>query len=229
MRLPKRLQAIANIIKYQDVVADIGSDHGKLSVYLIKNGLAKTVLATDISVPSLNKTRLLAEEKGLGHNIITLMGDGLKPLKEYGCKVDLGIIAGMGGYEMVKILEADIELISHYILSPQQNTSFLRKKLNEFGYKIIRDFIVLDKGKFYDIIEVIKGFQNLSQDQLEWGLDNIQNPTNDFLMYIDKKIKIMEKALKFASKTQKGVININLDTIKRLREKLGKEGCNEVR
>lgn len=229
MRLPKRLQAIAGIITYHDVVADIGCDHGKLSLYLITNGLAKTVLATDISAPSLYKTRRFADEKGFEKKIVTLLGDGLKPLKGQNLRIDLGIIAGMGGYEIAKIIEADTKLIQHYILSPQQNTSILRKKLNEFGYKIIRDFIVLDKGKFYDIIEVIKGSQNLSQDQLEWGLDNIQNPTKDFLMFLDKKIKIMEEAIELASQEKGGIIKTNLEKAKNLREKLGKEGCNEFR
>lgn len=223
MKLPKRLQSIADIIKYQETVADIGSDHGKLSVYLIKNGLAKTVYATDISAPSLYKTRILADESGVGNNIITLVGDGLHPLKDHSCKIDLGIIAGMGGYEIIKILQTDTDFIQHYILSPQRNTSVLRKKLNDFGFKIIRDFIVLDKAKFYDIIEVVKGYQNLSQEQIEWGIDNLKNPTKDFLIYLDKKIKILEQALKLASEEQGGIIKTNLEKTRKLREELGKE------
>ena len=222
MKLSVRLQSIADIIKIQNIIADIGSDHGKLPVYLIKNKLAKTVLATDISANSLEKTRFLADENGLGHNIITLLGDGLKPLKEYGCKVDLGIIAGMGGYEIIKILESDIHFIQHYIFSPQQNTSILRKKLNKFDYKIIKDFIVLDKGKFYDIIEAEKGSQELTQDQIKWGLDNLNKPSKDFLMYLDKKVKIMEHASSLASEKQGGIIKTDLDEIKKIRENLAR-------
>ena len=222
MKLSVRLQSIADIIKIQNIIADIGSDHGKLPVYLIKNKLAKTVLATDISAHSLEKTRLLADGNGLGHDIITFLGDGLKPLKEYGYKVDLGIIAGMGGLEIIKILESDIQFIQHYIFSPQQNTSALRKKLNEFDYKIIKDFIVLDKGKFYDIIEAEKGCQDLTPDQIKWGLDNLNKPSKDFLMYLDKKIKIMEHAISLASKKQRGIIKNDLDEIIKLRENLAR-------
>src|SRR5690606_19292425 len=119
-----------------------GCDHCKLSVYLIINGLCDKVLATDISPLSLQKTQKLAQKKKIENKIITLCGDGLKPLIDYGQKIDLEVIAGMGGREIAKIIEQDQDLIDRYILSPQQNTPILREKLNEFGYKIVNDFIV---------------------------------------------------------------------------------------
>ncbi|HEY8424179.1 MAG TPA: class I SAM-dependent methyltransferase, partial [Clostridia bacterium] len=194
MRLSKRLQKIADLIVYYDTIADIGCDHGKLSVYLAEKGLCGKVLATDISELSLKKTQKLAQEKNISHKVVTLCGDGIRPLIEYGQKVDLAIIAGMGGHEIVKIIEQDKNFIDRYIFAPQQNVSFLRKKLNEFGYKIINDFIVLDKNKFYDIIEAEKGCQELSELELEWGISNLNNPSKDFLAYLDKKINLLTQA-----------------------------------
>ena len=81
---------------------------------------------------------------------------------------------------------------------------------------------MLDKGKFYDIIEAEKGSQELTQDQIKWGLDNLNKPSKDFLMYLDKKIKIMEHAISLASKKQRGIIKNDLDEIIKLRENLAR-------
>jgi tRNA (adenine22-N1)-methyltransferase len=194
MRLSKRLQSIADCVKYYDTIADIGCDHGKLSVYLATKGRCDKVLATDISAKSLEKTQKLAQRKNISDKVTTLCGDGLEPLIQYGQKVDLAIIAGLGGYEIIKIIERDISFIERYILSPQQNVNILRKRLNEFGYKIINDFIVLDKAKFYDIIEIEKGYQELNELELEWGIGNLKNPSRDFIAYLDKKINLLTQA-----------------------------------
>ncbi|HEY8444426.1 MAG TPA: class I SAM-dependent methyltransferase [Clostridia bacterium] len=194
MRLSKRLQSIADCVKYCDTIADIGCDHGKLSVYLIIKGRCSKVLATDISPLSLRKTQELARQKKISDKVITLCGDGLEPLINCGQKVDLAIIAGLGGREIIKIIERDKNFIERYILSPQQNVDYLRKKLNEFGYKIVNDFIVLDKSKFYDIIEIEKGYQELSGQELKWGVGNLKNPSKDFIAYLDKKINLLTQA-----------------------------------
>ncbi|HEY8418914.1 MAG TPA: class I SAM-dependent methyltransferase [Clostridia bacterium] len=205
MRLSKRLQSIADCVNYYDTIADIGCDHGKLSVYLISKGRCSKVLATDISPKSLEKTQNLAQSKKVSDKIITLCGDGLEPLINYGQKIDLAIIAGLGGYEIIKIIERDKNFIDRYILSPQQNVSILRKKLNEFGYKIINDFIVLDKSKFYDIIEVEKGYQELNELELEWGIGNLKNPSKDFIAYLDKKINLLTQAADNANTRQEAL------------------------
>lgn len=220
MRLSKRLQSIADCVSFCDTIADIGCDHGKLSVYLIINALCNKVLATDISPLSLQKTQKLAEKKNIADRVITLCGDGLTPLIDFGQKIDLAIIAGMGGHEIIKILEQDKDYIDRYIFSPQQNTQLLRKKLNEFGYKIINDFIVLDKTKFYDIIEVAKGYQQLNQLELEWGIGNLNNPSKDFLMYLDKKINLLTHAFNNAGKQQGGLIKKDLDKVLSLRNSI---------
>jgi len=220
MKLSKRLQSIADIITFYDTIADIGCDHGKLSVYLIINRLCNKVLATDISPLSLRKTQKLAQKKQIENKVITLCGDGLKPLIDYGEKIDLAIIAGMGGREIIKIIKQDQKLINHYILSPQQNTPFLREKLNEFGYKIVNDFIVLDNTKFYDIIEAIKGAQKLKEPELEWGISNLKNPSKDFLLYLDKKINLLTQAFKKAKSQQRELIKKDLEKILRLRESI---------
>ncbi len=220
MRLSKRLQSIADMVAFCDTVADIGCDHGKLSVYLIINGLCDKVLATDISPLSLQKTQKLAQKKKIENKIITLCGDGLKPLIDYGTKIDLALIAGRGGREIAKIIEQDQDLIDRYILSPQQNTPILREKLNEFGYKIVNDFIVLDKAKFYDIIEAVKGKQELGQSELEWGIGNLKNPSKDFLLYLDKKINLLTQANKRAKTQQRELIKKDLEKILNLRESI---------
>lgn len=195
MKLTKRLKSIADIAEHADIIADIGSDHGMLAVYLIENGIAQKVIATDISELSLQKTKDLAKSHKINENILTFCGNGLEALLKCNSKIELGIIAGMGGYEIIKIIAKYPQFIGHYILSPQQNTDYVRINLNYLGFEIIRDFIVLDKDKFYDIIEARHGKQVLNFEQTEWGITNLENPSEDFIKFLDKRIKISTDSL----------------------------------
>ena len=102
-RANKRLTALYNhalaLADNTDVVTDVGADHGYLAAMLAKSNRFAKVIATDISAPSLQKTTQLASQLGL--QIETRVGDGLTVAPE----TTLACICGMGGYEIIKILE----------------------------------------------------------------------------------------------------------------------------
>lgn len=199
MRAVKRLRVIADLINDRDkVVADIGCDHGYLSKILIEENRAKKIIATDISKPSLEKTAILAKQYGLSDKITTKVGDGLKPIQEE--KVDIVVIAGMGGYEIIKILEENKN--KNYlklIFQPVQKTIELRKYLIENNYRILQDFIIEDKSKFYNtlVVEFNNEKQILKKEEVEFGLTNFNLKSKDFynylLFYINKYENIKKR------------------------------------
>ena len=50
MKIPlsNRLLACCGYVKPGDRVADVGCDHGYLGIYLLKNGIASAVIASDV-------------------------------------------------------------------------------------------------------------------------------------------------------------------------------------
>ncbi|MBQ2985271.1 MAG: SAM-dependent methyltransferase, partial [Clostridia bacterium] len=104
VRLRPRLQAAADMITNSEHAADIGCDHGRLSVALLQQGRTMAVTASDISEPSLEKARLLADKCGLSHRMAAVVSDGMSHLSPGAA--DAIIIAGMGGELIAEILAA---------------------------------------------------------------------------------------------------------------------------
>lgn len=180
MRAKKRLQEIANQIEKANVVADIGADHGYLTKMLIEQGRAKHVIATDISSQSLQKTENLAKHFCFDGKIETRVGNGLVPILKND-KVDVCVIAGMGGYEIIKILSSqDLKNIKNFVFQPAQNTPNLRQFLTENGFEIVYDEMVKDQKKFYSTIKAVKTSKNekLQKCQILFGIScqNSKNP-----------------------------------------------------
>ncbi len=190
MRNLKRIRAIATLINDKDkIVADIGADHGYLTKVLIEENRAKAVIATDISKASLEKTANLAKKYGFLDKIFLKVGDGLKILNKG--EAQIVVIAGMGGNEIIKILEENTDItFDKFIFQPMQNTINLREYLIKHNYEILKDFIVKDRKKFYNTIvaRFSTNKQNLSKKQIEFGLTNLDLKGNDFIEYLSEYI-----------------------------------------
>ncbi|MBR1747962.1 MAG: SAM-dependent methyltransferase [Clostridia bacterium] len=166
-KLSPRLQFVAGEIGKAKTIADIGTDHGKLIVYALENGLAERAFAVDISKKSLDKAKKNIEESGLSGKVDFFCGDGLLPLKE---QPDVAIIAGMGGNEIVKIL-SEGHRADRLILVPHQDAYLVREYLLQNHYSIEKDYVIED-GKFYSIIVTASGESYYSDDEIILGKNN---------------------------------------------------------
>jgi len=156
----KRLKAIADKVPIASNVADIGTDHGFIPVYLIKNHIASRVIATDISPESLDKAKRLIEAEGLTDYIEARVGPGLKTIKAG--EVDTVIIAGMGGILIKNILEESPDVlkdIKTLILQPMNLQNELRHWLIENMFTIKDEELVMDNERIYEIMVVVHGQQ----------------------------------------------------------------------
>ena len=153
IKLSQRLGSIAAYIGQGASVADIGTGHGYLPVYLAQTGIARNIIASDASERSLEAAVRSAEKYGVENKIAFIAAPGLSGLGEN--EVDSIIIAGMGGETIIKILagaawvkRGEIRLI----LQPQTKIDKLRSWLGENGYIIRETMQVFDKGRLYSII-----------------------------------------------------------------------------
>lgn len=157
-KLSQRLLAIAEMLRGDTsvgTVADVGCDHGYVSIYLVQNGIADRAIAMDVRKGPLSGALSNIREYGLEERITTRLSDGLKELAEN--EADAVVIAGMGGALMIRILkERDIKAlgIKKAILQPQSELSEFRQYLRNEGYSIIREKIILEDGKYYFPMEV---------------------------------------------------------------------------
>ena len=155
MKLSKRLETIASFVPKGSKIADIGTDHGYIPIYLVENGAAVRALAMDVREGPLARAREHVEEHGLSDRIETRLSDGMEKLRSG--EADTVIIAGMGGELVIHILEEGRRLwpeVRSFVLSPHSELHKVRRYLRENGFAAEDETMVKDEGKFYTVMRV---------------------------------------------------------------------------
>lgn len=158
VQLRPRLQAAADMITNSKHAADIGCDHGRLSIALLQQGRTDRITASDISEPSLKKAKLLAQKCGLSHRISTVVSDGISHLTPG--DADTVIIAGMGGELIARILASSPDTAKSadkIVMQPMRGVEELRYYLKVNGFRIDDERLVLDSGRIYQVISAVPG------------------------------------------------------------------------
>ncbi len=158
MQLDSRLQAVADFVAPGSRVADIGTDHAYLPVYLVEAGKADFVVAGDKNTGPCEAAFRTVREHGMGDQISVRQGDGLAILKEG--EVDTVCIAGMGGSLMCEILGAypeHLKKIGMLVLQPMNDVPELRKWIYRHYWHIEDENLALSDGRIYEIIMAKRG------------------------------------------------------------------------
>ena len=190
-----RLEAIIKHVSGKKI-ADIGTDHAYIPIYLIENSLAGYVIASDINKGPL----LIAGDNIKNHNLTgkieTRLGGGLSVLKEN--EADTIIIAGMGGILISKIIDADIETAkkSNLILQPMNAQYELRKYLLSHDFKITNEDIAVEGFKVYNIIETESGEMTPFETDFEYQIPKYLTNHKYFKNLYNKKHREFTKIIK---------------------------------
>jgi tRNA A22 N-methylase len=183
--LSPRLQCCASHITGGQRVADIGCDHGYLGIYLLKNGIASSVIASDVREGPLQSAIRNAHKYGVGDNMHFYLSDGVSNIPR---DFDTLVCAGMGGDTMVHILESAPWLKSEQyrmILQCQSKTPLLRRYLSENGWRIYEESVLRD-GKFlYTVMEVgyHPEYPKLTVGEWYFPPALLENPSKDVPAY----------------------------------------------
>lgn len=225
MKLSKRLQTIADFVKKNSVVADIGTDHAHIPIYLIENKIIDKAYACDINKGPLEKAKENIENFGVSKNIVLRLSNGLDKMSNK--EADTIIIAGMGGELIIDILERGKSFFDKkntFILSPHTKTDEVRDYLLRKGFEILKEDMCIEEGKFYTVMEVRYTENKLmySEAELLYGKFLIENKHPVLLEFLKKE---EEKYISILSN-----IGLNEDRKKELRHRLDiiKETMNEM-
>ena len=197
LKISKRLCTAASFVRNGAVVADIGTDHAYLPIYLALENRITYALASDINEGPISKARENIIKYGLESKITTAVANGLDGIEKYN-PTDI-VICGMGGELIAQILEN-----SEYakkqgvrlILQPMTSVKELREYLQK-GYSTIAENVIFEDNKLYQVIcvEYDGVIRHYSNAELELGVKNIENGGEEFKMLFDATIKKKEKKL----------------------------------
>lgn len=158
VQLSKRLKMLTELVTPGNRVADVGCDHGFVSIYLVQEKISPHVIASDVRTGPLAAAREHVEKWGLGDYIETRLSDGLKAYQPG--EADTLICAGMGGKLMQQILtqsQAVTDAFSELVLQPQSELCQFREFLRQMHYTIKKERILCEDGKYYFAFLVVKG------------------------------------------------------------------------
>lgn len=187
-----RLEIIFKVIPSVEVFADIGCDHGLMTKKMLESGKCKRAIISDISKNCLAKAEKLLEEYIKNGTVNSFVSNGFDNLPT----VDLALIAGMGGEEIISILERAKSLPNSLVLQPMKNPDKLRRKLLLLGYKFLRDFTFKAENKFYDLMLLERGEDELSELEILFGRDNLKEKGSAFIERVEIAIKSNKEYLK---------------------------------
>lgn len=187
------MKAVAELVPCGHTAADVGCDHGFVSIYLAQHGICPYVFAGDVRKGPLERAKEHIRESRLTDRIGAVLSDGLKQIPVAGADgegadgrqaadaegtdgrqavkeegADGFIAAGMGGKLIVQILTDVPEktaALKWCVLSPQSEIWLVRRKLAELGFLILRENMVLEDGKFYPMMLAVR------EANEEWGRD----------------------------------------------------------
>lgn len=157
MQLSKRLQAVAALVTPGSILADVGTDHGYIPIYLAEAGIISRAIAMDINRGPLMRADQHIRENELSGRISVRLSDGLKGLRPG--EADSVVIAGMGGPLMITILAEGGHVLpgmKELILQPQSEIEKVRAWLWQSGYATVQEHMIEEEGKYYPMMRMVK-------------------------------------------------------------------------
>lgn len=194
IKLSNRLSAVASFIKAGSIVADIGTDHAYLPIWLAINKVAVLIISTDIKEGPVNKAKCNIASCGLSDRIKVVKTDGLRGIADY--SPDVVVIAGMGGELIRDIIKDTLFIVQNkvrLVLQPMTRTAILRRFLYDNGFEIIGEKLAYDDRIYEIICSEYDGKKHLYNDlELLIGKKNIEECGELLGKHIDHRLDVLK-------------------------------------
>ena len=167
VKISNRLTTAAALVTQGYTLADVGTDHGYIPIYLLQQKKIPSAIAMDINEGPLERAKEHIALYGLQAYIQTRLSDGVAALKPG--EVEAVLIAGMGGGLVMHILKNGKKVCQsakELILQPQSEIEHVREFLREEGYTILAEDMVYEDGKFYPMMKVQYQGENVEELKL---------------------------------------------------------------
>lgn len=149
-KLSPRLEGIVSLVPVGSRIADVGCDHGYISIALVQRGVAISSIASDIKAGPLAQAEKNINKAELSAKIETRLAPGISAL-EAG-EADVIVIAGMGQRTIADILTEKMEVAraaKYLILQPQSELDLMRSFLIDNGFSILKNKLMREGDKYY--------------------------------------------------------------------------------
>lgn len=194
-QLDNRLKLCADFVRNGAKLADIGTDHAYLPVWLCRIGRCPCAIAADINPEPLKRGQSTIIESGMSGRIETRLSDGLKEIKSD--EADDIVIAGMGGELIAKILSEcsfATDSSKHFILQPMTKSEVLIAWLCENGFKILKQDCCVASGKCYTVILAEYSGEKHIADELYCYLGKLSPKSNEtHLRFVEGHLNRLSK------------------------------------
>lgn len=174
MELSNRLRAAADLVSAGSRIADIGTDHAYLPIYLVERQRVVSAIALDVNEGPLKRAKAHIHACGMAEKIELRLSDGMQKLSAF--EVDTAVLTGMGGGLMIRILKAYPEVTSSLtecVLQPQSEIAKVRTFLLEEGFLFLAEDMVKEDGKYYPMMKVAPPVRTA-------GEESVGRPPEDF-------------------------------------------------
>ncbi len=199
MQLSNRLLAAAGMVTKGNIVADVGCDHAYTSIYLCEEGIAPRVIAMDVNKGPLAGAKAHVEQANLTGQIELRLSDGLAALAPG--ESDTVLLCGMGGLLMIKILSDYPETtasLKELVLQPQSEVGQVRHFLHKQGYRIEKEHMLKEDGKFYVMMRAVpckEPQQYDSECEYEYGKLLLEEKSEVLAEYLDREERLRKEVL----------------------------------
>ena len=223
MQLSERLSSVASMVTAGNCLADVGTDHGYVPIYLYERQLIPRAIAMDVNKGPLERARVHIAEYGFQNKIETRLSDGLAALKPG--EADSVTIAGMGGPLIIRILSAYPEVtasLKELILQPQSEISEVRVWLGEQGYEIVEEHMVFEDGKYYSMFKAVKNekCRALSALECKFGRLDVLKEIHVLKAFVERELNNKQNILEKLRSENTEKSNGRAEEIKALIEEL---------
>ena len=212
-KLSKRLLSIANLVNNNSKVADIGCDHGLVSIYLAMNKQNISIIASDINQNALDNAIKNINKYHLEDKIKVCLSNGLDNIND---EIDTIIISGMGGHTIVDILtnnQEKLNTVNNIIIQSNNDIEYVRRKIVKLGYYIKKEELILDKNIYYTVILFTKGKKKYTNKEYYFGPILLKENSK---IFIEKKNKEYTKLVNIKNNIPKRKLLIRLKILKEL-------------
>lgn len=198
-KLSQRLKVVADFVPQNSRVADIGSDHAYLPVYLMKQKQIEFGIASEVAKGPLDNAIQEIKAEGLSDRIDTRLADGLLSVQPED-KIDCVTIAGMGGTLIKNILENGKSHLSGnelLILQPNVGENRLRTWLMNNQYEISDETILREDGHTYEIIVAKKTDEPVkyTEQEIKFGPFLLKQHSDVFVEKWENEIERIEMVI----------------------------------
>lgn len=187
MKLSKRLEKIAKMVDQDAFVMDVGCDHALLDIYLIKQKIASSCLASDLHEGPLEQAKKNIREYKVENEVKTALGNGLEPIHD---GIDTVVISGLGGLTMigmVKYTPFRLNNVKTLILSPNSDCVLVREYFLKHGFYMVDEALVEDHNIIYPVLKLKKGAKAYHKLDYHFGPILREKKEKIFYQYYQKE------------------------------------------